>query len=369
LLLAAVVLSFFGLSAATLALPHDPLVRYQQLAPTLHFRSIWSYERVALDKTPIDIAIIGNSRLQSAISAPVLQARLSERLGRPVRAANLSLPQEGRNAHYAMAKQLFAYHPEVKLVLLSAIEDMPREGHPAFRNIAEADDVVAAPVLINRSYLEDLAFIPYRQMSLFVQSQWPQAFGVGASDGADYIGPDYDTTLSYVSPTRGFIDKDVVIPAEALRPPAKARARSITPAVLPKSLAAQEYAIEYHYTRAIADLAKANGSAVGFIYLPIFEFPERLRQSDFYGDIGPVLSADCVADRSEMYSDYGHLNRAGAHEVSRMLGDTLAREWWLWDMRHPLRPINTESGVTFEASLCGHTNDQELRKRADGNRE
>ncbi len=111
LLLAAVVLSFFGLSAATLALPHDPLVRYQQLAPTLHFRSIWSYERVAMDKTPIDIAIIGNSRLQSAISAPVVQARLSERLGRPVHVVNLSLPQEGRNAHYAMATRRSATSP------------------------------------------------------------------------------------------------------------------------------------------------------------------------------------------------------------------------------------------------------------------
>lgn len=345
LLLALVVLSFLGLSLATLALPHDPLVRYQQLAPTLHFRSIWSYERVALDTTPIDIAIIGNSRLQSAIAAPVVQARLAERLGRPVRVANLSLPQEGRNAHYAMAKQLFEHHPEVKLVLLSAIEDMPRDGHPAFRNIADAPDVLAAPVLINRSYLEDLAFVPYRQMSLFLQTLMPQTFGVGAHDGSKYIGPDYDTTLSYVSPTRGFIDKDVVIPAEELRPPAQERARSITPAVLPEALAAQEYAIEYHYTRAIADLAKANGSTVGFVYLPIFEFPEPLRQEEFYRALGPVLSADCLAPRSEVYSDYGHLNRAGAHEVSGMLGDTLARLGWISESKGAPVP-------KVEASLC-----------------
>jgi hypothetical protein len=345
LLLAAVVLSFVGLSAATLALPHDPLVRYQQLAPTLHFRSIWSYERVALDKTPIDIAIIGNSRLQSAIAAPVVQARLSQRLGRPVRVVNLSLPQEGRNAHHAMAKQLFAHHPEVKLVLLSAIEDMPREGHPAFRNIADARDVLAAPVLINRSYLEDLAFVPYRQMSLFVQSELPQTFGVGDHDGAAYAGPDYDTTTSYVSPSRGLIDKDVVISAEELRPPARARVRSITPAVLPATLAAQEYPIEYHYTRAIAEMARANGTAVGFLYLPIFEFPEPLRQAPFYRALGPVLTAECLAPRSEVYSDYGHLNAAGAREVSAMLGDTLAKLGWIDGKRGAPLP-------KVEASLC-----------------
>jgi hypothetical protein len=345
LLLAAVMLSFFGLSAATLALPHDPLVRYQQLAPTLHFRSIWSYERVALDKTPIDIAIIGNSRLQSAIAAPVVQARLSQRLGRPIHVVNLSLPQEGRNAHYAMAKQLFTHHPEVKLVLLSAIEDMPREGHPAFRNIADARDVLAAPVLINRSYLEDLAFVPYRQMSLFVQSELPQTFGVGSHDGAAYAGPDYDTTTSYVSPTRGLIDKDVVIPADELRGPARERVRSITPAVLPAALAAQEYPIEYHYTRAIADMARANGTAIGFLYLPIFEFPEPLRQAPFYRALGPVLTAECLAPRSEVYSDYGHLNAAGAREVSAMLGDTLAKLGWVDGKRGAPLP-------KVEASLC-----------------
>jgi hypothetical protein len=320
-------------------------VRYQQLAPTLHFRSIWSYERVALDKTPIDVAIIGNSRLQSAISAPVVQARLSERLGRPVRVVNLSLPQEGRNAHYAMAKQLFAHHPEVRLVLLSAIEDMPREGHPAFRNIADAGDVVAAPVLINRSYLEDLAFVPYRQMSLFVQSELPQTFGVGAFDGTPYVGPDYDTTTSYVSPTRGLIDKDEVIPAEELRGPARERARSITPAVLPAALAAQEYPIEHHYTSAIADMARANGTAVGFLYLPIFEFPEPLRQAPFYRALGPVLTAECLAPRSEVYSDYGHLNAAGAREVSAMLGETLVRLGWIDGKRGAPLP-------KVEASLC-----------------
>lgn len=345
LLLAVVVLSIFGLSLATFALPHDPLVRYQQLAPTLHFRSIWSYKRVALDKTPIDIAIIGNSRLQSAISAPVLQARLSQRLGRPVRVANLSLPQEGRNAHYAMAKLLFTHHPEVRLVLVSAIEDMPRQGHPAFRNIADAGDVLAAPVLINRNYIEDLAFIPYRQMSLFVQSALPQTFGVGRYDGAAYAGPDYDTTTSYVSPSRGFINKDVVIPAEELRPPARERARSITPAVLPAALAEWEYPIEYHYTRAIADMARANGTAIGVLYLPIFEFPEPLRQGSFYLALGPVLTAECLAPRSEIYSDYGHLNAAGAREVSGMLGEKLAKLGWLDHKRGAPLP-------KVEASLC-----------------
>lgn len=325
LLLAVVFLGFVGLALLAMLLPHDRYVRYQQLSETLHFRSIWAYERIAYDETPIDVAVIGNSRLQSAVSAPAVAERLTEQLGRPVRVANLSLPQEGRNAHYSVARELFAHRDDVDLVILSAIEAMPRDGHPAFRNIADAGDVLAAPVLINREYGDDLAFIPFRQMSLFVQSLVPGAFGLSSFDEESYYGTDYDTTVSYQSPTGGFIDKDSVYSAELLRPFAEERVRSITPPVLPERLADREFAVEHHYTRAIADLAEANGAQVMFLYMPIFENPDPLREEEFYAEIGTVLTVDCIAADAGLYSDYGHLNSAGARQLSLMLGDTLAR--------------------------------------------
>ena len=345
LLLVLVAVSFLALCAGTLLLPHDPYVRYQQLAPTLHFRTVWTYERLAFDKTPIDIAIIGNSRLQSGIAAPVVQTRLREMLGRDVHVANLSMPQEGRNAHFVIAQQLFEHHPEVKLVLLSAIEAMPRESHPAFRNIAAADTIVAAPVVINRSYLDDLAFVPYRQMSLFAQSLFPEAFELREFNRGDYLGPDFDTTQSFVSPTAGFVDREKGSTSEELGPVARERVRSITPPLLPASLAAAEFAVEYRYTRQIADLAKANGTAIGFVYLPIFANPEPLRQGDFYRAIGPVITAPCVAKRAEDYADYGHVTRAGAHDVSRKLAETLVRLGWNGGSKAAL-------DVKGEISLC-----------------
>ena len=227
-----------------------------------------------------------------------------------------------------MARQLFEHHPEVKLVILSAIEAMPREGHPAFRNIAEADDVLSAPVLINREYAEDVAFVPFRQMSLMVQTWFPKAFGIHAFDKARYWGTDYDTTLSYVSPTGGPIDKDSIHPAELLRPSAQERVRSITPPVLPAGFADQEFAVERHYTQAIADLARANGAEVAFLYMPVFEHPLPLREGDYYRDLGRVFTVDCIAGDASKFSDYGHLNTPGAHQVSRMLADALARLGW-----------------------------------------
>ena len=60
-------------------LPHDRYIRYQQpgLLQSYLFRTRWVYERIHFDKTPIDIAVIGSSRAEDAISAPILGRALS----------------------------------------------------------------------------------------------------------------------------------------------------------------------------------------------------------------------------------------------------------------------------------------------------
>jgi hypothetical protein len=95
-------LVIFGLVSAlwftvSLLLPHDRYIRYQQLTESDLFRTRWVYERIHYDKTPIDVAIIGSSRVEAAVSAPVLEKELTEKFGRTVHVANLAIPQEGRS--------------------------------------------------------------------------------------------------------------------------------------------------------------------------------------------------------------------------------------------------------------------------------
>jgi len=326
LLFALLVATFFGLSGGAVLLPHDPYVRYQQLAETIHYRTVWGYERLAFDKTPIDIAVIGNSRLQAGVSGPLLQDELSRRLGRPIHVANLSLPQEGRNAHFVVAKRLFLTHPEVKLVILSAIEQMPREGHPAFRNTADTADVVAAPLLGNTQYFSDLAYLPYRQMALFVQTLFPQAFGeTRRFDRSRYLGGRYDTTLSFTSPTGNHVDRDAVHSAAELLPPARERVEGITPPLLPAHPDI-EFAVERAYTGQVARLASANGTRVAFLYLPIYHYPLPLQDKDFYEGKGAVIEAPFLAADHRNYSDYGHLNRIGSTRLTQWLAGLLAED-------------------------------------------
>src|ERR1700743_2933055 len=86
-LLALFALSFALYCVVTYLLPHDRYIRYQQLTKSDLFRSRWVYERIHYDKTPIDVAIVGSSRVEAAISAPILEKELSDKLGRPIHVA------------------------------------------------------------------------------------------------------------------------------------------------------------------------------------------------------------------------------------------------------------------------------------------
>ena len=187
------------LTAAATALPHNPYIRYQQFANGDFGRARWVYERIHFDPTPIDVAIIGSSRTEAAVSAPKLEAALSRQLGRRIHVAGLAVPMEGRDAHFVIAQDLFRTRPETRLVLVSVVEPI-RFSHPAFKNIGDTRDVLAMPMWINYYWLENAAYQPYRNLSLFIQSQFPRLFGVEPGfDRQHYAryGTQFDTSQSF----------------------------------------------------------------------------------------------------------------------------------------------------------------------------
>jgi hypothetical protein len=188
ILLAELALCFSFYCVLSYFLPHDRYIRYQQLADSDLFRSRWVYERIHYDKTPIDVAIIGSSRLETSVSAPILEKELSEKLGRSIHVANLAIPQEGRNLHFLVARELLESHPETRIILLSVVERADLS-HPAFRYLADPIDLLRAPFLLNHYYFIDAAFLPYRQLSYFVQTYLPGWFGVSRAFRKDYQAP------------------------------------------------------------------------------------------------------------------------------------------------------------------------------------
>ncbi len=319
------VLAVLAVAALLVALPHPPYLRYQALSQTIHNRVQWSYERIHFDPTPIDIAVIGNSRMGAGVNAPALSAALSERFGRPVHLVNLSTPQEGRNLHWVMAEELIEARPEVSLILMSVIEQAPRDGHPAFRDLAPAHDVLTAPWVINREAPGDLAFLPYRQLSLFLRSLAPERFGMRAAfDPTTYKGPDDDTTVTFRLPDGTVIDRDTIPPEPDLRRAGEARMAGIRPPFLPTSLARYEFAVERQYTERIAAAAAARGIGLGFIYLPVYTNDGPIDDRAYYEDLGFILDGTSFSAKAAWFSDYGHLNTAGARKIVPWLTEGIA---------------------------------------------
>jgi hypothetical protein len=313
-----------ALCAAVSLLPHDAYVRYQQLRDTIQFHAQWNYERMALDPTPIDVAILGNSRMEAGISAPELQALLRARGAPDIHVANLAMPMEGRNIHYVIAKRLLEKHPEVKTLIVSVVEQQPRTGHPAFRYLADAADVATAPMFVNMDYAGDLATLPYRQMSLWAQSLAPAAFGDTRTLSKDYK-TDRDTTLTFKLPDGRIVDRDRIVALPKITADAEAMINSGRGQVLPESMSDTEYAIERGYTRRIVELAKAHGTRIVFLRLPVYSDSRPIANKAYYEQFGRVLSADFLAADYTLYSDYGHLNRRGVKALLPWLAAELAK--------------------------------------------
>jgi hypothetical protein len=88
-------------------LPQNVYQRWQLLDGTIHANARWIYERISFDPAPIDVVLLGPSRMGSAVNAPRLAEALKAR-GLPSNVVNFSLPEEGRNTNWAVAEELFA---------------------------------------------------------------------------------------------------------------------------------------------------------------------------------------------------------------------------------------------------------------------
>lgn len=315
---------FMALVAGLVALPDQAYLRFQSLSETIHNRVQWSYERIHFDPTPIDIAVIGNSRMGAGINAPALSDALSARLGREINVVNLSTPQEGRNMHWVMARELLETRPEVSFILLSVIEQEPRVSHPAFASLGSRRDILTSPVLINRDWPADLAALPYRQLALFIQGLRPALFGLAADfDAGRYAGPDYDTTVTFTLPDGTVIDRSSAPPEAELRRVAEARVRQITRPLLPDTLSDYEFSVERSYTRRIAALAAERDVGLGFVYLPIYLNDGEIHNAVTYAALGPIFEGRQFVGTPEYFSDYGHLNNVGARAAVPWLADAL----------------------------------------------
>ena len=322
--LALFALCFAVYFAIAFLLPHDRYIRYQQFTDSDLFRTRWVYERIHFDKTPIDVAIIGSSRVEAAISAPILEKELSEKFGRTIHVANLAVPQEGRNLHYLIARELIENHPETKMILVSVVEEADLS-HPAFRYFADPGDLVRAPLLVSHYYFPDAAFLPYRQLSYFMQTLFPPWFGVSRSFRSDYAGTNFDTTYSFHLPSGKLVDRYYIQPKEKLDAESQQRIQELGGSWHPPSAwQAANAPLEREYTKRLVSVAKEHCVETVFVRLPFYNSPAHIYDEAFYSGLSPLLDAEQLSGDPHNFQDMGHFNRYGTDLVTPWLKEAIS---------------------------------------------
>jgi len=314
------------LCAASVALPHNPYIRFQQFASGDFSRVRWVYERIHFDPTPIDVAVIGSSRTEAAISAPKLEMALSAQLGRPVHVANLAVPLEGRDTHYVIAQELMRAHPETRLVLLSLVEPI-RRSHPAFRNIADARTVLTQPMWLNYYWLDNAAFLPYRNLSLFFQSRFPALFGMDAQFNAPRYaqqgGTAFDTTKSFRLDNGALVDRESLKDEAVLDRDWGGGARS-APSRLAQLTGADDNIVENGLTAALAQQLHARCTGLVLVHMPIYRADNSAIDIATNERAAPILlTPPSIGDSWQDFSDPGHLRRSGIDKVTDWLPGAL----------------------------------------------
>lgn len=305
--LALVAAGFVVLSAAAIALPHDPYIRWQSLKGTIFESVAYFYERLHYDPASIDVVIIGSSRSQVGLSAPMLEADMKEQ-GRTLRVLNMSVAAAGMDLRVVEAREAFRAHPEIKLLVIPVVEALPRDGHQAFASLATLDDISDSPWLINRNLPATWLGLPMRQMSLFAATQAPQAFGYKpAFDPARYPGtavsnkamPGWQPQLpAHPVGTAGHrkdLDEETVI-----------RSKDATPPILPASMADFEFGVSREAVRQLAELAKAHRAKLVFLFQPYYKGLKGPAERAWLEQYGPVWSYLSHMDEPDYFRDAGH---------------------------------------------------------------
>lgn len=306
-------------------LPDLPYQRWQLLDGTIHRNARWIYERVHFDPTPIDIAFVGPSRLEAAIDAPRLQQDLARR-GIKANVVNFSLPENGRDIHYAVVEEtLKAKRP--KLLVVGVIEKPGRYGHSAFKYIAPAGLVADPGYPANVNWPANLIYLPYRQLELLAARFLPEATGLRRDfDPARYRGTAVDTTGDRILPGGVFRNGTKPAPLAELKRGVEKLERGTTPPILPSSMADVEFGDERHYTRLIVKAAEAAGVQVAFLSLPYYTGPSTVQEQSFYQQYGPVWNAAFTRNRADLFVDYAHLTAHGADIVTDWTAGLIAKK-------------------------------------------
>lgn len=301
---ASVLLGVVVLMIASVFMPHDPYIRWQSLNGTMFERAAHQYERLHFDPAPVDVIFIGSSRTARAINPRAIRQAFAKE-GAPINVVDLSLPSSGMDIRVSQARAALKAHPETKLLVVSVVEALPRDGHQTFADLASARDIFSSPLVINRNLPKNLAKLPMRQLKLSAATLLPGAFGYRSEfDHRTYAGAHFDWDGESTKPAD--FDFESGAHARALAEESDFRKGQITAPILPANLSWVEFGVSRSSIEEIETMAKANGTKLAFLFLPFYQGREEPMEKAWLEEKGPLWIADWMRLEPSYYIDAAH---------------------------------------------------------------
>jgi hypothetical protein len=307
-----------GLSALTCLIPDNPYYRYQLLDGSLFEPMLRAYERVHFDARPIDVVVLGSSKPQLGASATRIQQTLAA-MGKPANVENFAVSATGRNIEYVLTEEILKTKSP-KVIVLDVYHFPFFYGHPAFKYVAPAQEILAQPAPLLHNYAVDLVSLPARQAKLAFADLAPGLSGMHAQ-----FDPAITAARRTDFSTGTFISEGKIINMSLEVPPEKLR-KEIVPDQRQTAIDRLLYrrfndGDDRVYLRQIVELAHAHGVKLIFCSYPNFEEHSPIADAQGLRTYGPILDNGDLADTSRIYENAQHFN----HEGAMILSDRLAK--------------------------------------------
>ncbi|PQO47861.1 hypothetical protein [Blastopirellula marina] len=315
--LAVALLAFAACLLGSLAIPHDPYIRYQRFGDTIFDHLIANYRRIHNDERPIDVVFLGSSRTGGAVDAELVSELLQEKQ-LDLNVENFSIPAAGWDQRIVQLQELLS-KKKVKLVVFGVVERLPRDGHQAFADLATSADLLDAPLLVNRNLPKAWARMPYRQIELAMASVVPEAFGYTA-DITQEIKLSQELVLDDGNGPTPHPGEEG---GESLEEESKRRKREIRPPILPDEYSFLEFGVSQYYLKQLQELSVQHNFKIAFVYFPFYEGYQSPGDLEYLEKFGPVWRATFYMHDPESYRDAAHTSKKPVKDIAKWVADKI----------------------------------------------
>jgi hypothetical protein len=324
------------LSPILTALTVSPETRYLVMSKRVG-PSDWHRNQVLKETRPLDILVLGNSRMLTAIDHAALREEVHTPDG-PLRSETIAARFNGYDLTYTFLKDFFK-HRHARLVVIN-YPDIPQiDNHPGqkyIRILGQPDPGmdIKSPGLAITDYAEMALIGPRLALASIIR---PGSLSRQGYRTMDF--PDFEETRGSITPDEGYQEDKTSLraafaqynspekpqPAIIIRPGA-----SLPPGVVLTDTTLTS--IESAYLPAIKTLCEKNDAVLAFMMLPMATSQGPIEISSQMLALGvPIMAASPESmfgkiplERiKENYFDPLHLNSNGARRSSRVFGPAL----------------------------------------------